>query len=159
MPITIRFAREDDADAIALVLLQSFKEFESLYTPGSFAATTPGPEEIRQRIQQGPVWIALERDQCLGTVAAMAQGEALYIRGMAVLPSARGRHLGEALLGQVEHWAIERQFKRLRLGTTPFLDAAINLYQNFGFVDTGEPGDLVGMLLITMEKDLAATTK
>jgi len=63
----------------------------------------------------------------VGTVAAVVKGESVYIRGMAVLPAARGSGAGTALLRQVEHWAAGQGCRRLFLSTTPFLSAAAEL--------------------------------
>jgi GNAT superfamily N-acetyltransferase len=77
----------------------------------------------------------------------------LYIRGMAVQPSARGLHLGELLLTCIEHFAFGQGFERMFLSTTPFLNHAIRLYEGFGFKRTGEgPYDLHGPPLFTMQK-------
>ena len=73
-------------------------EFKALYTDGGFAATTPDAEQVLTRMQEGPVWVALREGVVLGTVAAVVKGESVYIRGMAVLPSARGSGVGAALL-------------------------------------------------------------
>jgi putative acetyltransferase len=93
----------------------------------------------------------------VGTVAAVAKGERLYIRSMAVLPSARGHGIGKALLEQIEKFATEQGFQRLYLSTTPFLLSAIRLYESFGFDRTSEgPHELFGTPLFTMEKKIAA---
>ena len=102
--IQIRPGISKDAAAIALVLRESFNEYKSLYTDEGFAATTPGGEQILSRMTEGPMWVALLNDEMVGTVSVVPKGEALYIRGMAVLPAARGKHVGELLLEQVEHW-------------------------------------------------------
>jgi GNAT superfamily N-acetyltransferase len=103
--VEIRRARPEDAAAIANVLHEAFMVFQPLYTDGGFAATTPGGEQDLTRMREGPVWVALRKSDVLGTVAAVVKGERVYIRGMAVLPSARGSGTGAALLYQVESWA------------------------------------------------------
>src|SRR3546814_287657 len=90
-PILIRLATSDDVSFIAAVLHNSFHEFESRYTAEGFAATALTPDQIQVRLNEGPVWIALEHRDVVGTVSAMAKGDALYIRGMAVDPSVRGK--------------------------------------------------------------------
>ena len=141
-----RLALPTDIPAIASVLLQSFTEFEPLYTPGGFAATTPTAEQITARWHEGPVWISLLNSEIIGTVSAVPDGDSLYVRSMAVLPAARGHHLGQQLLDQVERYAREQGHNRLYfLSTTPFLHRAIRLYENYGFrrTTTG-PQDLFG---------------
>jgi ribosomal protein S18 acetylase RimI-like enzyme len=151
--IQIREAVPDDAPSIASVLYQSFVEYKSSYTSGGFAATTPRADEVESRIVEGPVWVVLIDQIIIGTVSVVPKGESLYIRGMAVLPKARGQKIGELLLAHIESFASARGFKRLFLSTTPFLTGAIRLYGRFGFqrIDDGRH-DLFGTPLFTMEK-------
>jgi GNAT superfamily N-acetyltransferase len=137
-------------------LFDSFVEYEFLYTPDGFAATAITAEQVAGRIAEGPVWIAERDEMIVGTVSVVPQGESLYIRGMAVPPSARGMRIGAALLTQVEQFALTGNFKRLVLSTTPFLDLAIQLYEHFGFRRTTDgSNDLFGTPLFTMEKLLS----
>jgi GNAT superfamily N-acetyltransferase len=153
--IRIRRAGADDLATIAAVLYESFVQYKDLYTEKGFSATTPGIEDIRRRLEEGPVWVGLRDDVIVGTVSVVAKGDALYIRGMAVLPSARGSGIGSWLLREVESVAPAAGHKRLFLSTTPFLSSAIQLYESFGFRRTdAEPHDLFGTPLFTMEKAL-----
>jgi GNAT superfamily N-acetyltransferase len=155
--ITIRFATTKDAEAIASLLLESFVEYESLYTPEGFAATAITGEQIIARLSEGPVWVAMREEEIVGTVSVVAKAESLYIRGMAVLPLARWRGIGALLLRHVEEFARSEGVSRLFLSTTPFLDRAIRLYERFGFRRTLEgPHELFGTPLFTMEKPSVA---
>jgi len=154
--VRIRTAVPEDAPAIACMLHDTFAEFRPLYTSRGFAATAIGVEEVLVRITEGPVWVALWGDSICGTVAAVARGRALYVRGMGVLPTARGKGTGEALLQQAETFAIEHGLETLVLTTTPFLISAIRLYERFGFCRTPDgPSDLFGTPLFTMGKRLS----
>jgi GNAT superfamily N-acetyltransferase len=151
--IEIRIARFLDCATIAEVLRQSFAEFKGLYTEEGYAATTPGAAQIKARMEEGPVWVALHHTVIVGTVTAVNKSESVYVRGMAVLPSARGSGVGSRLLEQVESWAADQNAARIFLSTTPFLDSAIRLYEKSGFSRTAEgPHDLFGTPLFTMEK-------
>lgn len=68
--VQIRRAVPDDASLIASILYRSFAEYESAYTPEAFQATTPTPDQIRDRMSEGPAWVALEGDLIVGTVSA-----------------------------------------------------------------------------------------
>ena len=156
--IQIRLATPLDLPAIASVLYESFIEYKSLYTPEGFSATTPDSERLIVRIKEGPVWIVLIDDELIGTVSAVMKGNSLYVRGMAILPSGRGKRIGELLLDQVEDFAVQQNCKRLFLSTTPFLVRAIQLYEHYGFKRTAEgPDDLFGTPLFTMEKLLKSS--
>jgi len=150
--LEIRRAGSDDAQAIADVLRASFLEFEALYTEGGFGATTPGPEQVALRLREGPAWVALFGNVMMGTVAATIKDGSVHIRGMAVLPVSRGSGVGTKLLQHVEGWAVEKGYRRLFLGTTPFLNSAIRLYEKFGFRRIDDLHDLFGTPLRTMEK-------
>lgn len=153
---SIRLATTDDAGAISAVLRHAFDHYRPLYTEAGYSATVLAPEQVKARMAEGPVWVVTRHNLVVGTAAAVVKGPDLYIRGMAVLPSARGLHIGEALLAQIEMLAARNRHRRLFLSTTPFLDRAIRLYEKFGFQRTSEPPhDLFGTPLFTMEKKLA----
>jgi len=149
----IRNAAIDESPSIASVLRQSFIEYEPLYTPAGFSATTPTSDQIRERWSEGPVWVAVRKDITIGTVAAVPKSSGLYVRSMAVLPSARGQGIALQLLKEIERFAINHHHTRLFLSTTPFLKHAIRLYENFGFQRSEEgTHDLFGTPLFTMVK-------
>jgi len=154
-PVRIRRAASDDATVVANILHASFAEYESLYTPPGFAATTPDAHQVLARMGEGPVWIAFRHSDVVGTVAAVVKDGSLYIRGMAVRPEARRLKVGALLLEQTERFAIEQSCSRLFLSTAPFLDAAIRLYEKSGFRRVQDGGhDLFGTPLFMMEKYL-----
>ena len=61
--VQIRRAFLEDATAIASVLYESFAEFEPSYTPEGFACTVSTPEQVRDRLKEEPVWVALEDER------------------------------------------------------------------------------------------------
>jgi ribosomal protein S18 acetylase RimI-like enzyme len=152
--MTIRLAEEHDAEAISTTLRAAFAEFETLYTPSAFSATTPSKDQIAERFADGPIWIAELAGTIVGTVAAVPKGTELYIRSMAILPDARGSGIGGRLLNAVEAFAAAHRYRRLLLNTAPFLLAAVQLYERHGFRYTGEQPDLFGTQLLTMAKDV-----
>lgn len=153
--ITIRYAIPADAGSISRVLLNSFLEFKKNYSDEAFKATTVAEEEVLLRMREGCVWVALKNEDVIGTVAVIKKGEDLYIRGMSVLPGARGLKAGWKLLKAVEKYAIENSVKGLLLSTTPYLASAIHLYKKFGFEQVGEMDDsFYGTLIFQMRKYL-----
>ena len=156
--IHIRLAEECDTTAIASVLYESFIEYQASYTPAAFTATTPTPAQIQKRLSEGSVWVAWHHDALVGTISAVEQGAGLYLRSMAVLPSARGYGVGRGLVEHVEQFAIAQGYHYLVLRTTPFLTHAIRLYEQVGFQRiTAGPHDLYGTPLLTMLKPLVRT--
>ena len=151
----IRRAVVEEAAIIARVLYQAFVEFEEQYTPAAFAATTPASDEVQERWSEGPVWVVAQGDQLVGTISAVPKGEGLYIRSMAVLSSHRGQGIGYLLLQAVEQFAIAHGFQHMFLSTTPFLAAAIRLYERFGFHKSNDAlHELFGTPLFSMVKQL-----
>jgi putative acetyltransferase len=106
-------------------------------------------------MDEGPVWVALVDGRVVATASIVVKAEGIYIRGMAVLPGARGGNIGRLLLEHIEAYAAERGVKHLYLSTTPFLARAIRLYEHSGFRRTGRgPSEMFGTPLFTMEKCL-----
>jgi GNAT superfamily N-acetyltransferase len=141
---------------IAGVLHESFVEFEPLYTREGFAATALTPEQVAARMREGPAWIAFHEEVILGSVAAVIKKESVYMRGMAVLPAARGLGVGARLVETVEEWTLKQGLSRVFLSTTPFLHSAIRLYEKQGFQRMNvPPQDLLGTPLFMMEKKIS----
>jgi GNAT superfamily N-acetyltransferase len=154
---TIRAASQADAEVIAGILLDSFIEYEPLYTSEGFAATALDSRAVTTRLGEGPIWLALSDNQFVGTMSVVLKDKVVYVRGMAVLPVVRGQGIGRLLLDQAEKYARAKGCDRLLLSTTPFLTEAIQLYERSGFVRTEDgPHDLFGTPLFTMEKTLSA---
>jgi ribosomal protein S18 acetylase RimI-like enzyme len=151
--VQVRRATGKDAPGVVSVLRQAFAEYEPLYTEQGYRATTPATAEIVARMGQGPVWVAVHKDQIIGTGSVVPRPEGIYIRGMAVIPLARGLGIGHRLLDEIQRFAIAQGASRLFLSTTPFLDKAIGLYEGFGFRRSEDgPHDLFGTPLFTYEK-------
>jgi hypothetical protein len=55
----LKVAGSDDASAIAALLLESFREYRTLYTEEGLAATTPTSLEVLERLKEGLVWVAV----------------------------------------------------------------------------------------------------
>ncbi len=151
--IEIRLALPNDATAISTILSEAFAEYEPLYTKEGYIATTPKSDVIKNRFGEGKIWVAVLIKKIVGTISIVSKDDALYIRSMAILPTARGNRIGEKLLKEIENFAIANDFRRLSLSTTPFLHRAIWLYEKFGFERKGVD-DLFGTPLIKIEKKL-----
>jgi ribosomal protein S18 acetylase RimI-like enzyme len=159
--VCIRLAGTHEAADIARVLSEAFEEFQALYTWQGFAATTPDEQGVRGRMQEGLAWVAVADDAIVGTASAAKKPDgALHIRGMSVVPAGRGRGIGEKLLQAIESYAVAAGCGRLTLCTTPFLTAAIRLYERFGFrfVADGR-NDIFGTPLLNMAKVLSGESE
>jgi ribosomal protein S18 acetylase RimI-like enzyme len=86
------------------------------------------------------MFLACEDDTVLGSAYGLldrAQREAGRIGGMWVAPAARRRGIGRALLHTVMAWARGRQLTHLRLWAPAHSPAAVALYRQAGFRETG----------------------
>lgn len=151
--VVVRRGDSPHAGAVARVLNEAFADLRPLYTEASYAATVLEPEDVLIRMSEGPVWVALVADEVVGTCSAKRLKDALYLRGMAVSPRVRGKGIGQMLLSTAEKFAEDIGHRRVRLSTTPFLTAAIALYERCGYVRDGERAWL-GVTLIDMHREL-----
>lgn len=151
-------AVSNEAAAIAALLYEAFAEYKPLFTEKGFTDSTPVQKEIEDRIAEKAVWVAVFENDIAGTVSILPCHDGLFLRSMAVGPGARGKGIGKALLDHVHQYAFEKGCPCLKLDTTPFLSAAIRLYESFGFKQQGS-GDLYGTPLIIMTKTLEQVIK
>ncbi len=155
--IKIRRARPEDAEAIHTVLSESYKEFKSSYTPGAYRYSVVTAEETRERMKEGPIWVATENENIVGTASGVQRKSEFYIRGMSVLPTMRGRKIGYSLMRCAEAYAIKQKCDTMALCTSPYLDAAIRLYKKFGFaIHNDPPHHMFGTPRIGMIKKINA---
>src|SRR5262245_46398465 len=127
--INVIRATPRDADSIARILDAAFAAYKSQYTAEGYRATVLSTSEIVKRLDEGPTWVAIGNADLIGTVSAVVRSDGLYVRSMAVSPVARGRGIAWALLGTVELFARQTGATAMYLSTTPFLTAAIGLYE------------------------------
>jgi len=153
--IRIRRARVSDAASISSVMYESFVEYKSLYTDEAFHETCPPRKQVLERMKEGPLWVASLDNRIVGTVSVVGSVEGLRVRGMAILPEARGRGIGWLLLEEIQIFAAKKGYRRMLLGTTPFLLRAINLYRNFGFRRCSQKLiEYYGTKIFVMEKNI-----
>ena len=117
----IRLATEDDAAAIAEVLVAAFSPNREHYTPEAFAAVTPTPEAVVERFAEGPMWVAELDGEVVGTVSLTTEPEGLYVRSMAIKPSAQRLGIGKRLLDVIDdHWAASGHERIFYIRATSF---------------------------------------
>src|SRR2546428_2972774 len=73
--VPIRRATDKDVDTVARVLKDAFLEFERLYTRAGYDATTPDAAHVRERLAEGPTWLAEDGGAIVGTVSAVARDD------------------------------------------------------------------------------------
>lgn len=91
-------------------------------------------------------WLVVDNDQVLGFCSLSQDRQALYIRELHLIESARGQGVGTWVLEQLAAWAVERRLPLLRL-TVFKSNPAQALYRRQGFVAVGEDECFVRMQL------------
>ena len=134
----VRRAHKEDAVEIAAVLLAAFLEFKPKYTTQAFEATTPDANGILERLGEGPIWLATQNGKSVATASVVLKPNGLYVRGMAVLPIARGSGVAGLLFDKIDDYASANSCERQFLSTTPFLTRAIRFYERCGFSKISE---------------------
>ncbi len=152
----IRLAAENDAETVADLIYQAFSPFRSQYTPGAFEYTAASAETVRARFAEGPIWLAVDGDEAVGTVSGLPEPDRFYIRSMAISPAVQGRGIGQRLLDTLESHARAQGYKKLYLYTTFVLPGARPLYEKNGFyvVRETQPEEWFDMGGIEMEKEI-----
>lgn len=94
--------------------------------------------EIEACYQQvgGEFWVVEYQDQIVGTAAyypIQRSPQAVEIRKMYLLPSARGQGLGRFLLQQLEQAIAARGFHTIWIETASVLKEAVQLYESSGY--------------------------
>jgi len=89
----------------------------------------------------GHIFFAVENNKVLGTVALMPYSEGVFeLTKMAVLPSQRGKKIGQQLMQYCIDFAKNHKSKSLILYSNTILENAIYIYRKYGFVEiTVEP--------------------
>jgi GNAT superfamily N-acetyltransferase len=106
------------------------------------------------------MFLACEEDTLLGSTYGLIdreRREAGRVGGMWVAPTSRRQGVGRALLQAVIAWARGRHLKRLGLWAPAHSPAAVALYQQAGFCETGRRKPLPttpALQIIEMEYEL-----
>jgi len=155
--VEIQRAVPGDEETIAGLILDAFAPFRNEYTPDAFDYTAASVDRIRERFEDGPMWLAYLGNEPVGTVSGLPEEERFYIRSMAIKPSVQRGGIGQRLLDTLEAFASEAGYKKLYLYTTFVLPGASRLYEKNGFYLVREtaPEEWFGMGGLEMEKELS----
>lgn len=84
----------------------------------------------------GHIFFAIEENRVLGTVALMKAEEGIFeLTKMAVLPTERGKRIGQQLMQHCIDFGKELPMKKLFLYSNTILENAIYIYRKFGFIE------------------------
>jgi putative acetyltransferase len=149
--LIIAVERPDQADVHAL-LVAVRRWSEDLYPPES----RHGLDLAAYERPEVTLFVAREAGVAVGCGAFQRHGDGTAeVKSMFVVPQARGRGIGRAILAAIEH-ALRGRITTLRLETGTKQDAAIRLYESAGFRHRGPFGSYRDdPLSVFMEKPLA----
>jgi GNAT superfamily N-acetyltransferase len=125
-------AWRDAPDAFGTIVSEAEAQPLSYWEDLTRAVTEPGRHVM---------FLACEGDTVLGSTSGLLdrdQREAGRVGGMWVTPAARRQGGGRALVQAVMAWARGRHMKRLGLWAPAHSPAAVALYQQAGFRETGQ---------------------
>ncbi|QHI38879.1 hypothetical protein IMCC3317_42790 [Kordia antarctica] len=84
----------------------------------------------------GHIFFAKLADKIVGTVALIKVEENIFeLSKMAVLPTFRGKKIGQQLLQYCLDFSKENQFEKLLLYSNRKLENAIYIYRKYGFIE------------------------
>jgi putative acetyltransferase len=149
--ITIQIERADQLDVTAL-LLQARALLAGLYPPES----CHGLDLDAYAMPEVTLFVARADGMAVGCGALQRHGDgSAEVKSMFVIPEARGRGIGRAILETIEA-ALPGHVAALRLETGIKQEAAIRLYEAAGFCRRGPFGSYRDdPLSVFMEKPLA----
>jgi ribosomal protein S18 acetylase RimI-like enzyme len=156
LTISVRKARSEDAPGILACLREAFEEFWMRYTADAYLDTVLTLQTLRERLEKMMVFVAVNpANQVVGTIAgSIVSSEEGHLRGMGVLPSARGSGIAAQLLSYAESELRFLGCTRITLDTTEPLQRAMRFYEKHGYGRSGRIGDFFGMRLIEFQKVL-----
>jgi len=131
--VTIRAARPDEGEALAVLLGDAFtpyvRQLGREVTPTAYA-------RLAAAHAAGDVHIAVEGETILGFVALMRHGEALEVDLLCVRPDHQRRGIGRSLLAEAERIGRAKGFARIELHTAAMFGHLLRLYAGAGHVET-----------------------
>jgi putative acetyltransferase len=125
--VVVREAPDSD-DAVRLLRARD-AELDLLYPPDNrFSISVEG------HVAPNLVFVmARDHDTAIGTGALSFQENYAELKSMYVVPEARGRHVGAAIVAALERIAADAGVADLRLETGTRSPVAIKLYESSGF--------------------------
>jgi GNAT superfamily N-acetyltransferase len=150
--MSTRIQRATSADADFVVLAQKLTEFLAAHNGErnefyvQFNKIDTIPNAVVAYVDGNPVGCGAFRP---------VDDQTVEIKRMFVAPTVRGRGIGQAILGELEAWAVQEGAHTAVLETSKRLDSAVRLYQRSGYVVIPNYGPYVDAGdSVCMEKEL-----
>ncbi|SER99987.1 GNAT family N-acetyltransferase [Psychrobacillus sp. OK032] len=142
--ITIDTLKEVEKEAVAELLVESYGQYESDFSPTVWKAYLESIKRSLDNPAIDRVLVAKSEGKLLGTLQLFTNSEAAYqrleigivdpiVRLLAVSPNARGKGIAKALLKESASYAKEKGASFLYLHSGGNMTQAIGLYEHLGF--------------------------
>lgn len=153
--LEIQLASDADAETIAQILHEAFREYDGVLVPPS-GVHKESADSVRAKMQTGQWLLAREDGRAVGCVWCEPNDGYMYLGRLAVLPERRKHGIGNALLDAAEARARQRGFARVRLGVRVVLADMRAAYERRGyvFVETHMHDGFVEPTYVILEKQL-----
>jgi ribosomal protein S18 acetylase RimI-like enzyme len=148
--VTLRTARESDADAIRTLTREAYSKWVAV----------TGREPLPMRVDYADAikkhrFDLLYADSCLAAlIETVPEGDFLLIENVAVAPTVQGRGFGRRLMQHAEELAASSGLKGTRLYTNKLFSANLRLYEALGYQVEREE-ELNGGVAVHMSKACA----
>ena len=132
--MTVREASSEDAEAMARVMAAVAEEgLIATEPPVDIVARAKRFREAMEGERPAALWVLEDDGEVLGNAGAQESVPGVLSVGMAILPEARGRGGGRALLDAILEHAQSRRAHKVELEVWPDNARAVALYASAGF--------------------------
>ena len=135
--ITLRLAGEQDYSDIHDCAQRAYEK----YIERIGKRPAPMDADFMAQIRDKQITVALSDGTFAGYVACFADGDAIHLDAVAVLPEFAGQGIGKRLIEQVEASARKEGFKAVELFTNEMMLENLLMYPSLGYVETGQRFD------------------
>jgi GNAT superfamily N-acetyltransferase len=140
--LEIRDARSAELDAVAQLIVEAYRQYESVMPPESWNSYVEDILDIRSRLNKSQLIVALVEGRLAGSVTLYLDSsgtpedwppEWAGVRLLAVRPAFRGCGIGRALMDECIRRCREGGIKTISLHTTEMMAVAFRMYEQMGF--------------------------
>ena len=141
--LTIRFARDEELDTVASLIVDAYAEYAGAMSPDAWSMYAQDIANVYGRLTDGRLIVAELAGRLVGSVTMFghwrgAQPGTLGVRLLAVAPDARGSGVGRALMEWCVERAREEGNQRVVITSTPEMAALRELSESMGFTRAPE---------------------
>lgn len=134
--VEVREAQPEELDEAAEMIVAAYEEYRSQVPPGLWDGYERSIRDLRSRLPESRLILALEDGKMAGAVTYYPPDEArhAHIRLLAVPPEFRGKGLARILMNECLRRARDEGSTAIGLHTTIMMAIARAMYERMGFV-------------------------